>query len=832
MKKFILIFISLIASLTAAAGDYEYGLRINTYPYASEQHTSLLLEGGKLIQANNKTVKLSFQVRNRTDNLFGTLFRIITDTGANIDLMYSIARDDTHYPILVTGETVTRIDAELTEGEWFDVSISLNPKTGDVELDFGGIVTALKDAGTKGANGFRIAFGKCPLSGYTLDDVASIDIRDIIITRNGKKIRHWPLSLHDGQDCYDILHNSVARGSNTVWSIDQYITWKPVTTFEFANYPSIAFNPDGEFFLTVDGKDMKVLNVTDNSVKEIKDIGGDYPVNSPNQLVYDDRRERLIAYNLDEGTGAYLDFESGKWVGGRTPTVDHDFWNNSSCYDSESGRVCSFGGYGHYHYNNSLVVLDPFDESNNYSRTIESISPRYGSSSVIVDSLMYVFGGRGNVSGKQELSPRYYFDLYSINLKNMETTKVWESETVPETFICGETMVYDRVSDCFYVMTDFGGGLLFKIDRTAPALEYMSLDCKVNYNSQYTWTNLYLNREKNKVYSAIIKSQVDGKSKAYIFEMNYPPIPVSSLHQAMEEKSVTQNAGIKTLVWVVLFALAAAALIIPGIFHFRGRHTKSAMAATVRTEDADAPEIIYYDTSRSSVCFFGGFKVMDRDGNDITLQFTPTLKALLVLLILFTVKDSTGIISGKLNRLLWSYKPDDSANNNRNVYISKLRTILEQVGDIRILNQNKFWSISFGEGTFCDYCEAMRLYGQPGAADSAPRLLELLLKGQMLPNLELDWIDEFKSDFSNRTIDFLSRQLSRKDLSDKVLLSTTDTIFQYDFLNEEAIKVKCAILYRQGKAGLAKSVYDTFLKDYKTSLGIDYSTSFRELIEG
>lgn len=75
----------------------------------------------------------------------------------------------------------------------------------------------------------------------------------------------------------------------------------------------------------------------------------------------------------------------------------------------------------------------------------------------------------------------------------------------------------------------------------------------------------------------------------------------------------------------------------------------------------------------------------------------------------------------------------------------------------------------------------MRLYNEPGNADMTQRLLELLLKGQMLPNLELDWMDDFKSEFSNKTIDFLSQQIKRDDLPDKVLLCATDTIFQYDF---------------------------------------------------
>lgn len=822
------------AIVTASAQNFEYGLRFNTYPAASEQFTSLLLDGGRLIQTKGKTVKMSFLVCNRPENIFGTVFRIITDSGENIDLMYSIDREDIHYPILVTGEQVTKIESDLKTDEWFPVSISLNPKDGGVELDFDGVVTAIKDAGTKGADGFRISFGKCPLSGYTLDDVASIDIKDIVISRNGKEIRHWPLSLHDGQDCRDIHHESVARGSNTTWIIDQYVTWKPVTEIEFTSSPSVAFDPDGTFYLTADGKDMDVFDVRDNSLTGVSGIRGEYPGNAPNQLTYDKKRDRLISYNLDEGTSAIMDFGSRTWEGGKTATMDHDFWNNSSCFDPESGKIVSFGGYGHYHYNNNLVTLDPYNGTPLSSEIIQDITPRYGSASVIVDSLMYVFGGRGNVSGKQELSPRYYFELYTINLRSHKVEKLWERKDITADFVCGEDMIYDKDSDCFYVMTNIGGGTLVKIDRTTAEMEHMSLDCEVYYNSQYSWMNLFLNSGKDKLYAVITKSQVDGASKVHIFEMNYPPIPVSALHQAMEDKEKEDDAGIGVTGWTVI-PLALILAIFIGARVIRKGNAK-AVKAIVRTQDSEneeyVPETTYYDTSRSSVSFFGGFKVMDRNGNDITLQFTPTLKSLLVLLILFTVKDSNGIISGKLNHLLWSYKPDDSANNNRNVYISKLRAILEQVGDIKILNQNKFWSISFGDGTFCDYCEAMRLYSEPGNGDSAQRLLELLLKGQMLPNLELDWMDDFKSEFSNKTIDFLSQQLKRKDLPGKVLLCATDTIFQYDFLNEEALKVKCEILYRQGKAGLAKSIYDTFLKDYKTSLGLEYPVTFKELIDG
>jgi two-component SAPR family response regulator len=162
--------------------------------------------------------------------------------------------------------------------------------------------------------------------------------------------------------------------------------------------------------------------------------------------------------------------------------------------------------------------------------------------------------------------------------------------------------------------------------------------------------------------------------------------------------------------------------------------------------------------------------------------------------------------------------------------MSKLRGLLEEVGDVRIQNQNKLWSIDFGEGVLCDYLEACRLFGEGAAGEDVDRLLELLLRGPMLPNTELDWVDGFKSAFSDHTIDFLCRQLRRKDLPDATLLLAANTIFQHDFLNEDALRAKVSILRRQNKTGLAKTVYDSFCKEYRKSLGVDYSVPFKELI--
>lgn len=74
----------------------------------------------------------------------------------------------------------------------------------------------------------------------------------------------------------------------------------------------------------------------------------------------------------------------------------------------------------------------------------------------------------------------------------------------------------------------------------------------------------------------------------------------------------------------------------------------------------------------------GGFRIVDKEGNDITLLFTRTLKMLLIALILYTGKCEKGINGNKLIQMLWPGKPEDAAQNIRNVYMSKLRNITER----------------------------------------------------------------------------------------------------------------------------------------------------------
>jgi len=658
------------------------------------------------------------------------------------------------------------------------------------------------------------------------------------------------MAKHNGDICYDEIAYSPAVTINSHWIIDKYITWKKICSQNFSTSPSIAFDPHvGTFYMASDKNKLYVLHTHDQSLDTIDVRGGEFAANYPNQMIYITQRHHLLSYNLDENLFSVFNSETQTWEGDKAPTKEHDYWNNTLVYDSVNSALVSFGGYGHYHYNNELLISYPYANKPQVRLNLNNIHPRYSCSSVMVDSTLYIFGGRGCPSGRQELSPRNYYDLYAVNMLTQQVNKLWDFPTSPVggDFHSADNMIYDKEKRCFYLFCTIQGGTLLKFNLDNPHFEPMSLPLNFQLESQYMYYNLYYSPQQKKLYTCILRTEVNGQSNVEIYELGFPPIAVSAILQSEQLNSQSRAQHLE-YIWICVVLLLA---IIVTVFVYRIRKKRALsfelvtsptvvedeknveMQSDIKVEVAHTVptrEFHNYNFSKSCICFFGGFRVQNKDGYNMTGTFTPILKNLLILLILYTGEEKKGIVSHKMLQLLWPDKLEKSAQNNRNVYISKLRNILEQIGDIKITNKSGFWSIQFGEDTFCDYLEALRLFDDVNEGNNLEKILELLLHGAMLPNTEADWVDAFKTNFSNMTIDLLSQLLKKDSLSDTLKLEIADTLFQHDYINEEALSAKCRILCQQGKKGLAKLVYDSFCKEYSNLLADEYPRSLKEII--
>ena len=86
----------------------------------------------------------------------------------------------------------------------------------------------------------------------------------------------------------------------------------------------------------------------------------------------------------------------------------------------------------------------------------------------------------------------------------------------------------------------------------------------------------------------------------------------------------------------------------------------------------------------SAILLLGGFQVFDKQGNNITGEFTPTLKLLFLFLLLNSIKGGKGTTSQRLEETFWFDMSKTSAVTTVRVNIRKLRLILETVGKYRL----------------------------------------------------------------------------------------------------------------------------------------------------
>ena len=154
------------------------------------------------------------------------------------------------------------------------------------------------------------------------------------------------------------------------------------------------------------------------------------------------------------------------------------------------------------------------------------------------------------------------------------------------------------------------------------------------------------------------------------------------------------------------------------------------------------------------------------------------------------------------------------------------------------MNNKGFFQINLGANIYVDYFELIRNIAsiEQGEWDNAKlikRTLQIMQRGTLLPEVSEEWLDSFKAETTSRVVNLLEELLNRSvsSLDINLLIQIAETMLMYDSLSEEALAVKCCLLSKIGKKGLAKNTYESFCKEYKRMLGTDYPTSFTDICE-
>ncbi len=845
-------------NLNAANDNLKYGLSFNSHSVSVNQRTTLSLDGGEAFAVGDDfTLSFSVLVRNN-EPAFGSILHLIADDGQVIH--FSIVVDDNkNVPALVYGDDMSIFPFPIVTEKWQDVKLRVDARKNKIVLFYQGKERAFTIP-LNGTKHLKVQFGR--IDGY-VSDVAPMILKDVKVAVDGKQIRYWKLYKHNGGSCLDEQAQKNAVATNPLWIIDNHILWKQVYHAKLTGIQSVAFNAQKSLFYVCSDREVLALNTNGYVVKRQKVLGG-YRANtgSNGYVAYDTKTNQIASFSLRSGKVSRFDENTSRWSMSERYDSAAFYYNHAGVYNHADSSYYFFGGYGFYAYHNDLFRLRAGGNQVERINYQNPIPPRFGAAMGIADGKLYILGGRGNKAGKQAVESYFYFELWSIDLKTKKAELVWRRNSYPKGWVLATTMLYQPEKKAFYALNmNDRGGTMYQVNVGDTTITEVAKPIGNTITFQDFEYNMFYSPKDGHIYAVIDKILADKSHDLSIYQLATPLLSEAEISQTDGE----EGSGAK--IWLIAIVAVLALLGIIVLFGRKRKKPSEAKPAStvmepptvekaVKTEQIEKAEKVdeepvaddteevqqeemvkHFDRTHSAVSLLGAFSVYDKEGADITAQFTPRLKELFLLLILYSEKRKHGVSVDKVTEIIWFDKDESSARNNRNVTLRKLRVLLEKVGNVEIISSNGYLSVKWGKDVFCDYhtllqyVEAYNTGNYQDADELLARLLEILLYGPLLPGYETEWLDEFKNANSSLSIDLLNKLLRQENdkHNDKMTVCISDIIFRHDPLNDEALAAKCQVLSHQGKKGLAKRAYDRFCKEYRDSMGEDYEVAFAEL---
>lgn len=867
--------LSLLVVFSIDAANVKYGLSFNSHLFPVKQRTSLLLDNGTAMPVDDELdISFSILVRNN-EPAFGSILHLTADDGQVVH--FSIVLDGkNNVPALVFNDDIAFCHETFVPEKWQNVTMKVQTKKNKITLLMGGKEQTFT-VPMNGTKNLKVQFGK--IDGYVAD-VAPMILKDIKVSQDGQLKRWWKLYRHNGNVCLDEESQQSAMAINPLWIIDNHIQWKQIYHAKRTGRLSVAFNAKKSLFYLCTEGEVISLNRHGNVVKQQKVLGG-YKANTKNNgfVAYDGINDDIVSFSLRTGTTSRFSLEKSCWSLQQRNDSTAFHYNHAGAYNSADSCYYFFGGYGFYTYHNDLFRLKAGSDKIERVHYSNPIPPRFGAAMGVANGKLYILAGRGNKSGKQAVESYFYTELWSIDLKTLKAEIVWQRNTFPKGGILAQTMFYQPKENAFYALNmNDQGGTMYKVNVADTTITAIAKPIGNTIAFQDFDFNMFYSSVDGCFYMVVDKILADKSHDLSIYQLSTPLLSDAEILQDATEEGNgwLKKAGVAVLLIVILAII---------VLYVRRRKTQvgsklSNSEATrpmaqntenmealkeepaknpseeknadndekvenVEVEEKDDEKEVpvqeemvkHFDRTKTAVSLLGTFAVYDREGNDITVQFTPRLKELLLLLILYSEKKKHGVSVDKVTEIIWFDKDEASARNNRNVTLRKLRVLLEKVGNVEIISSNGYLSVRWGKDVFCDYhalLQYVEAYNQ-GDYDDADgllvRMVEILLYGPLLPGYETEWMDEFKDANSSLSIDMLNKLLREESgkHNDKMVLCIADIIFLHDPLNDEALAAKVQVLSRQGKKGIAKRAYDRFCKEYKDSMAEDYEIAFADL---
>lgn len=844
-----------------------YGLGFSSYETVQDKRTSLDLSPDKTLCFDG-SFEMSFDMAFFPKGMyFGYIFRIIENDQRNIDLVFNTSAERKYPFDVVAGEDRAgisfNIDTNKLYKQWTKLRIKFDYDTDRVIFYVGKNTYSQKGLHLKKNACYKIIFGVNSYNSFRSTDTPPMKVRNIQIHDDGKLKYYWPLNEAGGTVAHEIIAQNNGAIVNPKWMAAMHHEWQAVKSFKVNGPASVAFDSKNErlYFIATDS--LYTYSAKNLAWGKNTYSNGNIILNVGSQAVYDRFSNSLYSFYTDKQFISKYNPATKSWDKTFKADTVTSYWQVNKFISGVDSSLYVLNGYGRLLYKNHVQQSKLTTRSWEFDKVNgDFYTPRYLSALGINANAdtAYILGGFGSKSGQQIVNPKNIYDMMRFTVKDKAFKKLFDLQVKGEEFTFANSLVIDDKAKTYY-------GLVFPQHKynsslqllcgslTNPAYHLIGNSIPFTFHDTHSFVDLYYCADSKKFIAVTLFR--DGKqTQINVYTLLSPP------YNPVAQAAVKPSTGIWKYVAGIVVILAGVV-----IFLYSKKRKKAPLNEVVlpanivnqekidlapaiedntpepKPENAipEKPVVSYaaFDNKieyKNTILLFGDLQVFDAEGVEVTRHFSPLIKELFLIILLYSVRWGRGLSSEKLNEILWYDKSAKSASNNRSVNIAKLKNLLDKLTGCRISKDTGYWKIDLDYNTiYVDYYNYLSIVKDKTdlSIQKIKNLSAITQRGNFLSNIEYEWLDTFKSEISNEVIDtYLHFARSEKNTHEPdFLIELANYIFYFDPVNEEAMTLKCKALVCLGKHSLAKQAFENFCKEYKAIYGEEFKRGFQAVLE-
>ncbi|WP_183576831.1 galactose oxidase [Mucilaginibacter sp. X5P1] len=854
--KIVFCFLCVLLIFRSEGYGQSYGLAFSSHEVFQDKRTSLDLSPDKTLCFNDN-FDISFDISFIPNHAvyFGYIIRIIADDNRNIDLVYvdTTKGKGKHFNVII-GDRLSKVAFNISRdklfGQWNKLSIKFDFDHDRILFYNGQTVFIENGMHLKKNSCYKVLFGINNYKEFQTTDTPPMKIRDIRVTENNQLKYNWPLNEVSGLVAHEIISQNDASVANPMWVTAMHRDWQKVQGVTVNGLASVAFDPKKEEVYLIASDSLYTYSVNTEKWQDKGYHGGDKIIlNQGNQSIFNQFNQTLYNFFPNQRFAANYNFKSDLWNRKFSPNHITDLWHLNKFFSKADTTLYFLGGYGHLVYKNKVQQYHLNSGTwNDVKTTGDFFMPRYlaGLGTTANGDTAYILGGYGNSSGQQILNPRNIYDMMRFTVKDKAFKKLFELKVNDQDFAFANSLVIDDHTKTYYGLIfpqhKYNSTLqLIKGSLAKPDYTLMGSAIPYSFHDTHSFADLYYCPASKRFIAVTLLRKDNGQTEVKIYTLQGPPYGISTLPAIVKSK----------VQWYIISGIIVLGIVLLLYIYRYKRKRKtvttvavnqpenpavSKSAATVPIDIA-VSNMWVFDPKlhvRNTILLFGEFQVFDAEGVDITKYFTPLIKELFLIILLYSLRWGRGLSSEKLNEILWYDKSAKDAGNNRSVSIGKLKNLLDKMGYCHLSKDTGYWKVDIDhDHIYIDYYNYLNIVNDKEELDikKIKYLSEITKRGNFLSDIEYEWLDFFKSEISNVVIDtYLNFAHSGRTHDPEFMVELANFIFYFDPVNEEAMVIKCKALAALGKHSLAKKAFDTFVKDYREIYGEDFKKDFNSVL--